>query len=98
MITKPVAIVSDDLGVRPGIRPKIETTRLVDCVLTFNDVNTINGNHPLEQVALGVFGDSKYWFILADVNPLRDPASWQVGEKIKIPTDSAMTLIRSVTL
>jgi hypothetical protein len=94
MIEKNCTIVSDGVNTYPGIRSVIESQNLVDYVLTYDDVNTIEFQHPLDQIALRLWGDSQFWFVLADLNPLRNPADWKVGDTIKIPQENAMTLIR----
>jgi hypothetical protein len=95
MALKNFHLVSDGVNIYPGLRTRIATNRVVEYQLKYEDVNTIMGQHPLEQVALRVYGDSRFWFVIADVNPLRRPQSWSVGEKIRIPIDFPMTLVRA---
>ena len=94
MVTKPAPTVVVDLGLRPGIRTPLDPDQCATYILTYSDVNTINGAHPLEQVALRAYGDSRFWFVIADVNSPKNPADWTVGETILIPLESPMSLIR----
>ena len=60
--------------------------------LTYEDVHTINDRHPLERVAFRLWGDETLWYLIADVNPVREPADWSEGETIRLPLDSSSTL------
>lgn len=79
----------------PTIRKRVESSDMFSYVLTYPDVHTIRGVHPLEMVALKAYGDSKYWFIIADVNPLRDPTLWKEGDTVLVPRETPSILIRN---
>ena len=72
---------------------RVQATQTQPYRLTFDDVNAIDGRHPLERVAFRLCGDEFLWYLLADVNVVRDPADWSVGETIQIPQDSPSILI-----
>ncbi|MFH0989832.1 MAG: hypothetical protein V1799_07440 [bacterium] len=78
----------------PWIRKRIKATNAVLHKLTYDDVHTIDGKHPIERIASLYYGDSKYWFVIADVNPLRDPKEWSVGETVIVPSEWPVVLIR----
>lgn len=96
MIDKNSKLITDDLGTRPGIRNRIDARKTVEYHLRYEDVNTITGLHPLEQLALKLYDDSRYWYVIADVNPVRDPTEWKVGDVILLPLDDLTTMIRRV--
>jgi hypothetical protein len=96
VIGLPVDMLTADDGTQyPGIRHPLSSSKTVSYVLTYDDVNTIQFQHPLECIAQQLWGNARYWFTIADLNPLREPSSWQVGETILLPTENPMTLIRN---
>jgi nucleoid-associated protein YgaU len=78
----------------PWIRTRVASTDCLTHVLTYADVHTIDGSHPLEMLALKAYGESRYWFVIADVNPIRRPQEWNVGDKILVPREKPSILIR----
>jgi hypothetical protein len=79
-------IIVDATGPRESIRRPVRGTKFIKYTLTFEDVYQM-GFLPLEVVARKVWGNDKYWVILADNNQLRHPKDWKVGDTILIPTD-----------
>ena len=88
-------LTAEDGTEYPGIRLPLVSSKTVSYTLTYDDVNTLQFQHPLECVAQQLWGNARYWCVIADLNPLRDPGSWQVGETILIPLENPMTLIRN---
>ena len=96
MISKNFVIVNDGVSSYPGVRDIVESDKLVSYPLTYDDVHTIDELHPLERVALRLWGESKFWFVIADLNPLRAAGDWRTGDVIRLPKENPMTLIRKV--
>lgn len=94
MIRKNVPIFVENGTSYPWIRTRVETSDFITYELTYDDVHTIDNSHPLEMLALKAYGDSKYWFVIADVNPIRHPKEWLVGDKIIVPRELPSILVR----
>ncbi len=94
MIQKNFQTVNDGDSSYPGVRDIVESKRLVSYTLTYEDAHTIDENHPLERLALRLWGESKFWFIIADVNPIRAAGDWKVDDVVWVPSENPMTLIR----
>ncbi len=71
---------------------RVQARRTQRYRLTYDDVNTIDYRHPLEQVALRLWGDQALWYLIADINPVRNPEDWSEGEVVLIPLDSPSTM------
>jgi hypothetical protein len=74
-------------GREAGIRPRFLSTDVLRWTLKPEDVETWPG-HVLEFLAFRFFERTDLWEVIADVNPIKPPWAWQVGDIVLIPRDA----------
>lgn len=86
-------VIDTSRGKEPGLRKRLATTDPIKYVLVAEDVLRFP-KFPLHSVAIKFFREESFWELLAEVNPIKDPSIWAVGDTVLIPRDW-VTLIQS---
>jgi hypothetical protein len=74
-------------GKEAGIRPRFQSTDVLSWTLSVEDVETWP-NLTLEWLSWRFFGRTDLWEVIADVNPIKPPWAWAVGDAVLIPRDA----------
>ena len=80
-------LITTDRGLEPGLRPRFVTKRPFFYRLTGSDILQWPG-FLLRWLAQSKMGDQNLWDVIADVNPIVGPQSYQVGDTIILPMDA----------